>query len=196
MNTGAQVIFSLGFGILYWEMAQGAAGFEESAPIIGLLATVAYLIAFLVPQMLFRYSLEHVASTVLGQLSRRFAVAAAITLFLNVAIAAILVRGNDLPVPIVMEIYSATVLGLFIFHALGGMMAEQGNYLQRTKQYNTNQLFTVVVALSVLFIFLTMYFLSFDLAVARAPRIYVRDMIFSTLAITGFGWFVYRLAHH
>jgi hypothetical protein len=41
-----------------------------------------------------------------------------------------------------------------------------------------------------------MYFLSFDLAVARAPRIYVRDMVFSTLAVTGFGWFVYRLAHH
>lgn len=196
MNTSAQVIFSLGFGILYWEMALGAAGFEGSAPIIGLLATAAYLIAFLVPQVLFRFSLDNVAGAVLDKLSRRFAVAAAITLLLNVIIAAILVRGTDQPVPIVMEIYSATVLGLIVFHAMGGMMAEQGNYLQRTKQYNTNQLFTVVVALSVLFIILTMYFLSFDLAVARAPRIYVRDMVFNTLSITGFGWFVYRLAHH
>ena len=75
-------------------------------------------------------------------------------------------------------------------------MAEQANYLQRTKQYNTNQLFTVVIALSVLFVLLMMYFLSFDLATTRPPRIYVRDMVFSTLAVTGFGWFVYRLAHH
>jgi hypothetical protein len=196
MNTGAQVVFSLGFGILYWEMARGAAGFEESAPIIGLLATAAYLIAFLAPQLRFRFSLDDVAGAVLGQLSRRFAIAAAITLLLNVMIAAILVRGTDQPVPIVMEVYSATVLGLIVFHAMGGLMAEQANYLQRTKQYNTNQLFAAVIALSILFILLTMYFLAFDLGAARAPRIYVRDMIFSTLAISGFAWFVYRLGHH
>jgi hypothetical protein len=41
-----------------------------------------------------------------------------------------------------------------------------------------------------------MYFLAFDLGVARAPRIYVRDMIFGTLAVAGYGWFVYRLGHH
>ncbi len=196
MNAGAQVLFSLGFGILYWEMAAGAAGFEESAPVIGLLGAVSYLIAFFVPQMLFRFSLKDVANTVMSQLSRRFAVAAAVTLALNVVVAAILTRGMDNPVPVVMEVYGATVLGLIIFHAMGGLMAEQGNYLQRTAQYNTNQMFSAVVAVSVLFIVLTMYFLSFDLAVARDPRIYVRDMVFSTLAVGGFGWFVYRLAHH
>ena len=75
-------------------------------------------------------------------------------------------------------------------------MAEQGNYLQRTNQYNTNQMFAAVLGLSILFILLLMYFLSFDLAATRSPRIYVRDMIWSTQAIVGFGWFVYRLAHH
>ena len=195
MNAGAQIIFSLGFGVLYWEMASGL-GKGDSAPLVAGLGVVAYLIAFFLPQIYFRFTLEDGASTVLAQLSRRFGIAAAITLVLNIIVAVVLTQGVDNPVPTVMEAYSATVVGLLIFHAMGGMMAEQGNYLQRTKQYNTNQLFAVVVALSVLFVILTMYFLSFDLAVARAPRIYVRDMVFSTLAIVGFGWFVYRLAHH
>jgi hypothetical protein len=196
MSAGAQIIFSLGFGILYWEMAGGLAGFEESAPIIGLMATIAYLVAFFVPQALFRYMLKETAAAVLTQLSRRFVIAAGVTLLLNIVVAAILLQGTDKPVPIVMEVYSATLMGLIVFHALGGLMAEQANYLQRTKQYNTNQLFAAVVALSVLFVFLMMYFLAFDLGATRAPRIYVRDMIFSTLAISGFAWFVYRLGHH
>jgi hypothetical protein len=196
MSAAAQVIFSLGFGVLYWEMAGGLAGFEESTPVIGLIGTIAYLIAFFIPQMLFRYTLKDDAATVLGQLSRRFGIAFLVTLVANIFIGMILQKDMVNRVPLAMELYSATFMGILVFHAMGGMMAEQGNYLQRTKQYNTNQLFTVVVALSVLFILLTMYFLSFDLAVARAPRIYVRDMVFSTLAVTGFGWFVYRLAHH
>lgn len=196
MNTAAQIVFSLGFGVLYWEMASGAAGFEESAPIIGLIATAAYLIAFLVPQRLFRFSLSDVASAVLRQLTRRLAIAAAITLLLNVVVAAILARATNQPVPIIMEVYSATVLGLLVFHLMGGLMAEQANYLQRTAQYKSDQLLAVVVAMSVLFVLLTMYFLAFDLAATRAPRIYVRDMIFSTLAVSGFAWFVFRLGHH
>jgi hypothetical protein len=196
MSAAAQGIFSLGFGILYWEMASGLAGFEESAPIIGLIGTIAYLIAFFVPQALFRYTLKDNAATVLGQLSRRFGIAFVVTLVANIFIGTILRQDMVNSVPLAMELYSATFMGILVFHAMGGIMAEQGNYLQRTSQYNTNQLFTVVVALSVLFVLLTMYFLSFDLAVARAPRIYVRDMVFSTLAVTGFGWFVYRLAHH
>jgi hypothetical protein len=196
MNAGAQIIFSFGFGILYSEMASGLAGFEESVPVIGLMATIAYLVAFFLPQTLFRFTLKDTAAAVMTQLSRRFAVAAGITLLLNIVVAAIFLQGTDRPVAIVMEVYSATVMGLIVFHALGGLMAEQANYLQRTNQYNTNQLFATVLGLSVLFIFLTMYFLAFDLGAAREPRIYVRDMVFSTLAISGFGWFVYRLGHH
>jgi len=196
MQAVAQVIFALGFGVVYWEMAAGAAQFEESAPVIGLIAVLAYLVAFFVPQALFRYSLKDKASTVLAQVSRRFLVAAAVTLLLNVAIALILTSGNSKPVPIIMEVYSATLIGLIIFHALGGLMAEQGNYLQRTAQYNTNQLFSAVLGISILFILLLMYFLAFDLGTTRASRIYVRDMIYCTQAVAGFGWFVYRLAHH
>jgi hypothetical protein len=196
MSVGAQVLFSFGFGILYWEMAGGLAGFEESAPVIGLMGVLAYLVAYLLPQALFRYTLKDAAPIVMGQLSRRFAIAAVITLLLNIAVAAILTRGNPQPTPIVMEVYSATVLGLLIFHAMGGLMVEQGNYLQRTNQYNTNQMFAAVLGVSVLFIVLMMYFLAFDLATARPPRIYERDMIFGTLAVLGLGWFVYRLAHH
>jgi len=196
MNAAAQVIFSLGFGILYSEMASGLAGFEESAPVIGLIGAVAYLVAFFIPQALFRYTLQDKAPVVLAQLSRRFGVAALVTLLLNVVIAAILARGQSNPVPVVSEVYSATFVGLIIFHAMGGLMAEQGNYLQRTSQYNTNQMFAAVLGVSVLFVLLCMYFLAFDLGAARPPRIYVRDMIFATLAVGGFGWFVYRLAHH
>jgi hypothetical protein len=88
------------------------------------------------------------------------------------------------------------VMGLLVFHAMGGLMAEQANYLQRTNQYKSDQLLAVVVAMCVLFVLLTMYFLAFDLGGTRAPRIYVRDMIFVTLAVFGFGWFIYRLGHH
>lgn len=196
MQVVAQIVFSLGFGVIYAEMAAGAAGFEESVPIIGLIAVLAYLVAFFVPQALFRYTLKDVASTVLAQLSRRFFVAAAVTLALNIFIACVLAEGKRAPVPIIMEVYSATLIGLIIFHALGGLMAEQGNYLQRTSQYNTNQLFSAVLGISVLFVLLLMYFLFFDLATARQPRIYVRDMIYSTQMVAGFLWFVYRLAHH
>lgn len=196
MNVAAQIVFSLGFGVLYWEMASGAAGLEESAPVIGLMATISYLIAFLVPQTLFRFSLSDVASTVLGQLSRRFAIAAGVTILLNLVVAAILARSAIPAVPIIMEVYSATALGLVVFHALGGLMAEQANYLQRTAQYKSDQLLAVVVAMCVLFVLLLMYFLAFDLATTRPPRIYVRDMVFATLAVAGFVWLVFRLGHH
>lgn len=196
MQGVAQVIFSLGFGVVYWEMAAGAAGFEESAPVIGLMAVLVYLVAFFVPQALFRYTLKDPAATVLAQVSRRFLVAALVTLAFNAFVARILTSGNPAPVPIIMEVYGATLVGLIVFHGLGGLMAEQGNYLQRTNQYNTNQLFSAVLGLSVLFILLLMYVFAFDLATTRPPRIYVRDMIYATQTVAGYLWFVYRLAHH
>jgi hypothetical protein len=79
---------------------------------------------------------------------------------------------------------------------MGGLMAEQANYLQRTNQYKSDQLLAVVVAMCVLFVLLTMYFLAFDLGTTRAPRIYERDMLVATLSVFGFGWFIYRLGHH
>jgi hypothetical protein len=194
MNAAAQVLFSLGFGLLYWEMATGLE--RPNAGPVAILAIVAYLLAFFIPQALFRFTLSEAAPAVMSQLSKRLGIAAAITLALGLLVAAILVPGAPSAVPIVMEIYSATFMGLIIFHAMGGLMAEQANYLQRTAQYKSDQLLAVVVAMSVLFILLTMYFLAFDLGVARAPRIYVRDMIFGTLAFAGFAWVIYRLGHH
>jgi hypothetical protein len=195
LNAAAQVLFSLGFGLLYWEMASGL-GAPNRAPLNAALAVAAYLIAFFVPQFFFRFSLADKAPVVLAQLSRRFAIAAALILAMNVAVAASLFAGLDDHVPAAMEVYSATVMGLIIFHILGGLMAEQANYLQRTAQYVSDQLLAVVVALCVLFVLLCMYFLAFDLGIARPPRIYVRDMIFATLAILGFSWNIYRLGHH
>jgi hypothetical protein len=195
MNAGAQIIFSVGFGIVYWEMA-GGLGAGERAPLIAGLAFVAYLAAFFAPQPFFRFTLKDPAATVLAQLSRRFGIAAAITLVLNVLVAALMMPGAANAVAIAMEIYMLTLVGLIVFHAMGGLMAEQANYLQRTAQYVSDQLLAVVVALCVLFVLLAMYFLAFDLAAARPPRIYVRDMVFGTQVIAGFVWFIYRLAHH
>lgn len=195
MNAIAQVIFSIGFGILYWELSMGPAG-AGVAPVWGIIAALAYALAFFLPQALFRFNLKDNAGQVLAQLSRRFAVAAAITLLLNIAIAAQWLPNLEKPVPVAMELYSATLLGLIVFHGLGGLMAEQANYLQRTAQYKSDQLLAVVVALCVLFVLLLMYFLAFDLGIAREPRIYIRDMVFGTLAFAGFGFFIYRLAHH
>lgn len=195
MNAIAQFIFSLGFAVLYSEMASGLS-VSDNAPFIGLVAFLAYLIAFYLPQPLFRFTLKDSAPIVLGQLSRRFAIAALVTLAFNTFLAGVWLPGRSDNVAIAMELYSATVLGLLVFHAMGGLMAEQANYLQRTNQYKSDQLLAVVVAMCVLFVLLAMYFLSFDLATQRPPRIYVRDMIFATLAVFGFVWFVYRLGHH
>lgn len=195
MNIAAQLVFSAGFGLLYLEMGDA---FQSGSPGrgIGLLAFLLYLAAFYLPQVLFRYDLSQPASTVLGQLSRRWLVAAALTLVLNVIVVMALAPALPSPVPLIMEVYGATFLGLLIFHSLLGVMAEQANYLQRTAQYHSTQLFLAVLACVVLFIVLALYFLAFDLAVPRAPRIYVRDMIFGTLALGGLAWFLYRVGHH
>jgi len=195
MNAVGQIIFSLGFSVLYWEMAVGL-GSPEKAPLLAFLAVVSYLIAFFLPQGLFRFSLSDPAPVVMGQLSRRFGIAAVITLLFNLFVAAVLMSGTAATVAVAMEVYSATLLGLLVFHAMGGLMAEQANYLQRTNQYKSDQLLAVVVALCMLFVLLAMYFLAFDLGIQRDPRIYVRDMIFGTLAVSGIAWFIYRLGHH
>jgi hypothetical protein len=195
MNAVAQVVFSIGFGVLYWEMAVGL-GSPGKAPFLALLAVAAYLIAFFLPQSLFRFSMSDAAPVVLGRLSRRFGIAAGITLLLNIFVATTLTAGTPGKVAVAMEVYSATLLGLIVFHVMGGLMAEQANYLQRTNQYKSDQLLAVVVVLCMLFVVLAMYFLAFDLGIQRAPRIYVRDMVFGTLSVSGFAWFIYRLGHH
>lgn len=194
MNIAAQFVFSVGFGVLYFEMA--GAFLPDAAPFIGGLAFVVYLISFYLPPLLFRFTLQQDAPHVLRQLSRRWAIGAALVLLLNVLVALFLLTGRRNPVPAAMEIYMATLLGLVIFHALGGLMGEQANYLQRTAQYNSNQLFIVVVVLAVTFLVLTMYLLAFDLGKERAPRIYVRDIIWFSQSLLGFGFLIYRLAHH
>jgi predicted tellurium resistance membrane protein TerC len=50
--------------------------------------------------------------------------------------------------------------------------------------------------LVVLFVLLTLYFLSFDFAASREPYVYVRDLALVTLAYIGFGWHAFRIAHH
>ena len=76
------------------------------------------------------------------------------------------------------------------------LIAAAGVYLTLSRDLFRCIVGLAVLGISILFILLLMYFLAFDLGTTRASRIYVRDMIYCTQAVAGFGWFVYRLAHH
>jgi uncharacterized membrane protein YczE len=69
-------------------------------------------------------------------------------------------------------------------------------YLQQTHQYNSNQLFAMLVAVTLLLFTLILYFLAFDLARPPDLHAYARDLIAITLTLIGYGRSVYLLARH
>lgn len=158
-------------------------------------STVAlYLASFLVPPRLFGYSNTDVAPLVLLQLGRRWVTATVLTLVATL-VAALLAPWNR-PAQLGMELYVITLTAVIVFHALAGMYANHVIYLQVTRQYNSNQLLALTVLLVVLLIAIVLYGLAFDFAANREPYFYARDMLLVTLAVVGFGWHGFRIAHH
>jgi hypothetical protein len=183
MHVTLAVLASLGFGALfgYTVSFHGGPG-------------LAFVAAFLIPVRLFRYATTEAAPVVLSQLGKRWVLASALTL------AAVLVAATATPwakaLQLAEELYMYSVVAILVFHGLAGLYADHVVYLQVTKQYNSNQLLAITMLLVTLLIMLMLYFLSFDFSTSREPYVYVRDLALVTLALVGFGWHAFRIAHH
>lgn len=190
MNLVLAVISSAGFGGLFALIV----GYHGGPPAVGVLAGGLYLAAFVAPPRLFAYANSDVAPVVLLQLGRQWVAATLLTLLATLTVAVLTPWGR--PAQLGMELYVVTLTAVIIFHALAGMYANHVIYLQVTRQYNSNQLLALTVLLVVLLTAIILYGLAFDLAASREPYFYARDMLLVTLAVIGFGWHGFRIAHH
>jgi hypothetical protein len=191
MNVALPLLMSLGFGALYGYTVSFHGG---PGIVAGLAVAVVFAIAFLVPARLFRYGMTNAAPVVLSQLGRRWLLASGCSLAAALLVA--MVTPWNRPLQLAEELYMYSVVAIVVFHGLAGLYADHIAYLQVTKQYNSNQLLAITMMLVVLFVLLTLYFLSFDFAASREPYVYVRDLALVTLAYIGFGWHAFRIAHH
>ncbi len=187
------LIASLGFGVLYAQTALAQMSSSTTALAVGALALIAFAISFLVPPRFFRYTNADAAPVVLSQLMARGAVAAAIVLATHLAVW--LITGRD-SVAWVEELYVYSLVALFLFHGLGGVVAPHVIYLQATKQYNSNQLAAVLLLITLLLLALVLYFVAFDWAIARDASIHLRDLTLITLVLLAYGRAIYLMAHH
>lgn len=158
------------------------------------LAGLATFLSIYLPRRFFTYHLEDIAPTVLQRLMQRAAIGVVFVLALPFAILA-LVGGWSNP-EFLGELYVFTLIGIFLFQAVGEVLTNHVLYLQRTHQYNSNQLFALLAGLALLFFVLMLYFLAFDLAQPPEMHNYVRDMLAITLALGGYGRAVFLMAHH
>jgi hypothetical protein len=187
------LIASLGFGVLYAQTALAHTQTPALALVVGALVLVASTLAFLVPPRLFRYTDADIAPVVLSRLMARGAAAAGIALATNIAVWLIVGRDN---VALVEELYVYTLVALFLFHGLGGVIASHVVYLQATKQYNSNQLAAILLLVTLLLLVLVLYFVAFDWAIARDAYVHLRDLTMITLVLLAYGRAVYLMAHH
>ncbi len=185
-------IAAVGFSALYVEAAY--ARNPSSAPVVAFVAFLATWLALGVPQMLYKYTNEDIAPTVLTQLMKRAAVGSAL-MGLNTVVAWFLIARPIDPV-LIGELFVFTLIALFLFQGFGEVITRHVIYLQQTHQYNSNQLAAVLLMVTLLLFVLVLYFLAFDLG--RAPELhpYIRDLLAISLTLLGYGRAVYLMAHH
>jgi hypothetical protein len=186
------LVASLGFGLLYAETAFARVPSLDGSAGYGAAACAAFLLAFLVPPRLFRYTNDDRAPRVMSQLIARAVVAALIVLALNVGVWFMLADG----IRLLEELYVYALIALFLFHGFAGAVAAHVVYLQQTKQYNSNQLVAVLGLVTLILLVLTLYFIAFDWAIPRDAYIHLRDLTLVTLALLAYGRAVYLMAHH
>jgi hypothetical protein len=189
---GYSLFVALGFGALYAGTALARTQQIESAAMIGALAFIGFLISFFVPPRFFPYTNTEVAPRVQTQVISRAAISSAMMLALNFTVWFVLGRG----VPLLEELYMYTLITVFIFHGFAGAIASHVMYLQQTQQYNSNQLVAVIAMVSLILLFLILYFVALDWAIARDAYIHLRDLMLVTLVLVGYGRAVYLMAHH
>ncbi len=183
---------SLGFGVLYAETAFARTQSLSVAGVFGILAFSAFLISFLVPPRIFRYTNDDAAPRVMSQVISRAVFAAIILLVTNIIVWFALTDG----VRLLEELYVYSLVAILLFHGFGGAIASHVIYLQQTKQYNSNQLVAVIVLVTLILIILVLYFIAFDWAIPRDAYIHLRDLTLITLVLLSYGRAVYLMAHH
>jgi hypothetical protein len=185
------LISTCGFSALYGLTVSYHGGHGLAAALV---VGIIYLVSFLLPERLFRYTITDVGPAVLSQLGRRWIVGVALTL--SAGVAAGLMASWGKPVQLGMELYVYSAVAILVFHGLAGMYANHIVYLQVTRQYNSNQLLVVTALLTVLMLVLILYSLAFDFSASREGYFYLRDLLTVTLGLVGFGWHGFLIAHH
>src|SRR5205823_9682763 len=104
--------------------------------------------------------------------------------------------GLWLDLPLLEELYGLTFGGVILFHGFAGPFAHHVVYLQQTNQYNSNQLAAVLIAFTLLLFILVLFFLNLDFGIARDAHVQRRDLLFLSSVLVGYGWSVYKVAHH
>ncbi|HEX9074147.1 MAG TPA: hypothetical protein VF932_00125 [Anaerolineae bacterium] len=187
------VAVSLGFGGLYGGTAFAHTESPEAALTAGALAGIAFAVSFLMPPVFFRYSNGDTAPRVMSQVLGSAMTASLVVLAANAAVWVVVARPD---IGLLEELYVYALIGILLFHGLGGAIASHVVYLQQTRQYNSNQLVAVLVLVTLILLVLILYFLAFDFAIPRDAYIHVRDLATITLVLIAYGRAIYRMAHH
>lgn len=186
-------IASLGFGGLYAQTAFAHTQSPATALAMGAMVWIAFMISFLMPPRVFRYTHADAAPAVLSQLMARGGIAAAVALVTNIAVWLVVGRDN---VALVEELYVYSLVVIVLFHGFGGVVASHVIYLQATRQYNSNQLAAILLLVTVLLLVLVLYFVAFDWAIPRDAYVHLRDLTLITLVLLAYGRAIYLMAHH
>ncbi len=165
-----------------------------TVPVVAGIAFVGILLSLVVPPRLFKYTNDDVAPIVLTRLMQRGALGSSL-MVVTIAFSWLFVQ-EVLDPGLFGEMYLFALLGVFLFQGFGGVVTHHTMYLQQTHQYNSNQLFALLVAVTLLIFTLVLYFLGFDLARPPEFHAYFRDIIAITLTLLGYGRAVYLMAHH
>jgi hypothetical protein len=187
-----QLAVSVLFGLLYGEAAYARA--LGAVPLAALAGFVGVFLSLLVPPRLFKYSMQMGASEVLAQLMHRAVLGSGVLVATSFLVWLLIGHLSD---PGALgEMYVFAAIGIFVFHVLGETMADHALYLQRTHQYNSDQLVAVLLTVTLLLFVLILYFLAFDLSRSPEFHAYSRDLTAITLILIGYGRAVYMIAHH
>jgi hypothetical protein len=153
-----------------------------------------WLISYVAPPELFNYNNSQPAPVVLSQLMKRAALS--VVLVLAAGLFVIALTGLWLDLPLLEELYGLSLAGIVVFHGFGGPFAYHIVYLQETHQYNSNQLAAVLIAFTLILFILVLFFLNLDFGIARDAHVQRRDLLLLTTLLVGYGWTVYKVAHH
>ncbi len=190
------MLYSLLVAILYGALLGESARVRapEAILLVSLVAFVGVLLSLAVPPRLFSYTNADLAPKVLTQLMQRAALGSA--LMVGTIVLAWFIVGRFTDPGLLGELYLFALLGVFLFQGFGEVVTHHTMYLQQTHQYNSNQLFALLLGVTLLLFTLILYFLAFDLARPPELHAYLRDLVAITLTLTGHGRAVYLMAHH
>lgn len=186
-------IASVGFSLLYAGAAYAHGSAFLPALAVGVIVIVLFAAGFLAPPYFLHYTDADQAPRVMSQVVARAGVG---TVLVLVADAVTWFGAGRAGIALLEELYVYTLLAFLLFHGFGGAIASHVVYLQRTKQYNSNQLVAVLVFVTLLLLTLTLYFLAFDYFLPRDAYIHLRDLLAVTMILVGYGRAVYLMAHH